>query len=194
MAELPCPVRPEVKENHAVAITDRVNRVGVRRHDPRRLEELVGDPRLVALLDEDKRVGSRRAGRLDHGAVGLLRALPAFVAIHGVVAAAHRCGPAGPDPLQLGKQILHEPGRSEEHTSELQSQSNLVCRLLLEKKTQTYGALADRDRFSDHGHSRRPAPTMAVVFLLLIALFVGVSPIVFSLLMFRLPSAVQYAF
>src|SRR2546430_2431917 len=29
------------------------------------------------------------------------------------------------------------PTRSEEHTSELQSQSNLVCRLLLEKKTKT---------------------------------------------------------
>src|SRR2546427_7024382 len=30
---------------------------------------------------------------------------------------------------------ITEPlGRSEEHTSELQSQSNLVCRLLLEKK------------------------------------------------------------
>src|SRR2546430_8882217 len=28
----------------------------------------------------------------------------------------------------------HEHQRSEEHTSELQSQSNLVCRLLLEKK------------------------------------------------------------
>src|SRR3989475_7212808 len=28
-------------------------------------------------------------------------------------------------------------GRSEEHTSELQSQSNLVCRLLLEKKMNT---------------------------------------------------------
>src|SRR5256886_13371379 len=28
--------------------------------------------------------------------------------------------------------------RSEEHTSELQSQSNLVCRLLLEKKKHTY--------------------------------------------------------
>src|SRR2546430_7114673 len=27
-----------------------------------------------------------------------------------------------------------EVGRSEEHTSELQSQSNIVCRLLLEKK------------------------------------------------------------
>src|SRR5688572_32055170 len=29
------------------------------------------------------------------------------------------------------------PVRSEEHTSELQSQSNLVCRLLLEKKKNT---------------------------------------------------------
>src|SRR5256886_9200515 len=29
------------------------------------------------------------------------------------------------------------PPRSEEHTSELQSQSNLVCRLLLEKKQQS---------------------------------------------------------
>src|SRR2546430_7121317 len=29
------------------------------------------------------------------------------------------------------------PARSEEHTSELQSQSNLVCRLLLEKKKRT---------------------------------------------------------
>src|SRR2546430_12536361 len=31
---------------------------------------------------------------------------------------------------------LQSPARSEEHTSELQSQSNLVCRLLLEKKKQ----------------------------------------------------------
>src|SRR5258706_6047243 len=29
--------------------------------------------------------------------------------------------------------------RSEEHTSELQSLTNLVCRLLLEKKKRTYG-------------------------------------------------------
>src|SRR3989475_8928134 len=32
--------------------------------------------------------------------------------------------------------------RSEEHTSELQSQSNLVCRLLLEKKKKNYDRLA----------------------------------------------------
>src|SRR2546430_5864187 len=43
--------------------------------------------------------------------------------------------------LVYGFQILKRPGwkgkrRSEEHTSELQSQSNLVCRLLLEKKNR----------------------------------------------------------
>src|SRR2546430_8555603 len=37
---------------------------------------------------------------------------------------------------------LEHATRSEEHTSELQSQSNLVCRLLLEKKKSTtrYGS------------------------------------------------------
>src|SRR2546430_17589279 len=34
----------------------------------------------------------------------------------------------------VAKNPLLIVGRSEEHTSELQSQSNLVCRLLLEKK------------------------------------------------------------
>src|SRR2546430_9189266 len=38
---------------------------------------------------------------------------------------------ARPRPCRPG------PSRSEEHTSELQSQSNLVCRLLLEKKKKT---------------------------------------------------------
>src|SRR2546430_12364505 len=59
------------------------------------------------------------------------------------------CAPAPlPDELQIENK-LHERrfgfladghgvySRSEEHTSELQSQSNIVCRLLLEKKTQT---------------------------------------------------------
>src|SRR2546430_12748855 len=36
---------------------------------------------------------------------------------------------------QLAK-VTHGRARSEEHTSELQSQSNLVCRLLLEKKKE----------------------------------------------------------
>src|SRR5688572_32661183 len=45
------------------------------------------------------------------------------------------------------------PGqRSEEHTSELQSQSNLVCRLLLEKKKHQ---LATRARGLEHGEPER---------------------------------------
>src|SRR5688572_12282815 len=37
----------------------------------------------------------------------------------------------------LEQQAERQASRSEEHTSELQSQSNLVCRLLLEKKKKT---------------------------------------------------------
>src|SRR2546427_1875641 len=39
--------------------------------------------------------------------------------------------------LSSGKLRALASARSEEHTSELQSQSNLVCRLLLEKKKKT---------------------------------------------------------
>src|SRR5207302_5411768 len=41
-------------------------------------------------------------------------------------------GRSGPDHDQVV--VRHAPRRSEEHTSELQSRENLVCRLLLEKK------------------------------------------------------------
>src|SRR5437870_6454512 len=35
----------------------------------------------------------------------------------------------------------HSAGRSEEHTSELQSRGHLVCRLLLEKKKNTHESI-----------------------------------------------------
>src|SRR2546430_12506250 len=41
-------------------------------------------------------------------------------------------------PQKRGHAWHGHAGRSEEHTSELQSQSNLVCRLLLEKKKKKY--------------------------------------------------------
>src|SRR2546430_11207328 len=52
------------------------------------------------------------------------------------------------DPLAEAHRIAR---RSEEHTSELQSQSNLVCRLLLEKKKYHHGP-------QPSGSRRRPAP------------------------------------
>src|SRR2546430_3745280 len=45
----------------------------------------------------------------------------------------------GGQPGAQRDQIDGRAGRSEEHTSELQSQSNLVCRLLLEKKKNSRG-------------------------------------------------------
>ena len=49
-------------------------------------------------------------------------ALPLQAKVGGLIAGCAPLAPAGDDP------------RSEEHTSELQSRCNLVCRLLLEKK------------------------------------------------------------
>src|SRR2546430_13751787 len=46
-----------------------------------------------------------------------------------------RCGGSPPGCCRP-RPKPRRPRRSEEHTSELQSQSNLVCRLLLEKKKQ----------------------------------------------------------
>src|SRR5260370_12443339 len=44
--------------------------------------------------------------------------------------------------------------RSEEHTSELQSHLNLVCRLLLEKKKKT----KTHNTHARHPHIRQPSP------------------------------------
>src|SRR2546430_3054482 len=67
---------------------------------------------------------------------------------HAAGVAAHRSHFGLPEEDRLAlvagqKNHFLAVGRSEEHTSELQSQSNLVCRLLLEKKkiTKARGAL-----------------------------------------------------
>src|SRR2546430_13504618 len=66
--------------------------------------------------------GVRRRRRARHAARAAARRLLRLV---GSAAGCEHCLVAVTDLPQ---------GRSEEHTSELQSQSNLVCRLLLEKK------------------------------------------------------------
>src|SRR2546427_5164296 len=54
-------------------------------------------------------------------------------------------------PFEAGGRWLSGQ-RSEEHTSELQSQSNLVCRLLLEKKKNTCNRYVNHDvnRYAPH--------------------------------------------
>src|SRR5436309_8030437 len=56
---------------------------------------------------------------------------------------------------QLGKDPRPRAGRSEEHTSELQSRENLVCRLLLEKKKKK------RNKEMAHAHPTH-TPTLLV--------------------------------
>src|SRR5207249_5313498 len=58
---------------------------------------------------------------------------------------------------------LIEPTRSEEHTSELQSRFDIVCRLLLEKKNGSNRDAASANRSAADPHqlstSRTPSPT-----------------------------------
>src|SRR5256886_7032760 len=56
-----------------------------------------------------------------------------FPNLHATTDPGHRDGVA----VAVQGHITFDIHRSEEHTSELQSQSNLVCRLLLEKKKHT---------------------------------------------------------
>src|SRR2546427_8731428 len=71
---------------------------------------------------------------------------------HGVEARS-RHTPLDQNPDQ-GLHLNH--GRSEEHTSELQSQSNLVCRLLLEKKKNSQENVwyMDEESFERHPAGR----------------------------------------
>src|SRR2546426_5690691 len=71
----------------------------------------------------------RRGLREDRDAVPVRRVRP----VRGVRRGALRAG--GPGGADARPHHPRGPRRSEEHTSELQSPCNLVCRLLLEKKT-----------------------------------------------------------
>src|SRR2546430_11303652 len=65
----------------------------------------------------------------------------------GVTHTAHSFTQSGSNPvLSAGSNI--STNRSEEHTSELQSQSNIVCRLLLEKKKKMINLITHTDNHS----------------------------------------------
>src|SRR2546430_10929655 len=61
-----------------------------------------------------------------------MKKMDAYIAVRG----SHNITELSDVPPEQMKLVAKKmrPVRSEEHTSELQSQSNLVCRLLLEKK------------------------------------------------------------
>src|SRR5688572_25864302 len=66
----------------------------------------------------------------------------------------------------ISQQLSIRDKRSEEHTSELQSQSNLVCRLLLEKKKTEDQRIEQREDLVDGGQhegQRHEAPVVLYV-------------------------------
>src|SRR2546430_9844994 len=65
-----------------------------------------------------------------HDALPICEPVAAVLGRHGRTDHAGRRG----HPRPAARRAAARDRRSEEHTSELQSQSNLVCRLLLEKK------------------------------------------------------------
>src|SRR2546427_9558908 len=68
--------------------------------------------------------------------------------VHRAARTEHR-----PHPLRQGRgrtRVRYD--RSEEHTSELQSQSNLVCRLLLEKKKIPVAETYEQFSFANRRH------------------------------------------
>src|SRR2546430_13330645 len=73
-------------------------------------------------------IGETLADRIEH----LFRVREVQRATGGFTA--FICWPLQPENSELSHIPKTDAVRSEEHTSELQSQSNLVCRLLLEKK------------------------------------------------------------
>src|SRR5256886_8608226 len=70
------------------------------------------------------------------GRVGVLGGAPVTGIVFGAPQNAVLLDTADPH-----RRLLAHAHRSEEHTSELQSQSNLVCRLLLEKKKNTESSI-----------------------------------------------------
>src|SRR5205085_5527910 len=71
-------------------------------------------------------------------------------------------GPRRRTEIALVERVGDLAARSEEHTSELQSQSNLVCRLLLEKKkkkkTTKKTTHLTTTQPNDSNHNRPPHP------------------------------------
>src|SRR5438270_9855866 len=65
------------------------------------------------------------------------------------LARANRSWSTRDTPAFLAVYSARLPMRSEEHTSELQSQSNLVCRLLLEKKKQEKNTVSSANHDSN---------------------------------------------
>src|SRR2546427_7862463 len=113
----------------------------------------MSSPSGAAKVKAERRRGSMPSGRAPHSRATASAQAPAAL----TTARARTCDPScstrvhrpWPSPSTSrsapDSSAPQRSRRSEEHTSELQSQSNLVCRLLLEKKKKRQGELVLHD-------------------------------------------------
>src|SRR5690606_40382218 len=110
-------------------------------------------PRRVPLGPPPLSVFRREAGAAELHTLSLRDALPICPAM--VLASLPQPASATPAASRTATaRVRLMPPRSEEHTSELQSRENLVCRLLLEKKNQqqsTHRCLIQMDEAAASG-------------------------------------------
>src|SRR5690606_40001959 len=86
-----------------------------------------------------------------HDALPICKVIPTFEIIASVAAA--DAGPDGDYSTEWAPETFMpwiEFARSEEHTSELQSRENLVCRLLLEKKKKHHNTQQEHQQHCFH--------------------------------------------
>src|SRR5256885_1417309 len=117
-------------------------------HLPREIEQLGARRALVLSTPQQEALATDISRRLGQRSVGVYPHAVMHVPIEVARKARDEAVRLGADcvvavgggsTVGLGKAIALESGlRSEEHTSELQSPCNLVCRLLLEKKKRLF--------------------------------------------------------
>src|SRR5437016_11620980 len=112
---------------------------------------LMGMDRLAVITREMLAHGSRKdlpVALVHRGTVGQQKTIVGT--LENITERANAAGFEAPAVAIFGDvvSLRKDLNRSEEHTSELQSLTNLVCRLLLEKKKSCAGAFADATLFS----------------------------------------------
>src|SRR2546427_9380502 len=133
--------RPATAQRGDVGVGDRRDRLGLLFSDPRGQRRQGGEPRPGLLRGRHPAAAWTSAGKSAADAPRSSSAVPTTTKSAPAARAARTWAalliPPPTNSVRSGtaaRQARITSARSEEHTSELQSQSNLVCRLLLEKK------------------------------------------------------------
>src|SRR5256885_1269367 len=133
---------------HLFVVRDGARQEWTLAQDPMRTRSLLAGGVLAGVMHAVTATAQQPALNLDSLVARALSTSPRLRAANARVDAARaRVRPAStpPDPMLMAGIINQPLGRaSEEHTSELQSPCNLVCRLLLEKK---------KNELTDHNDS-----------------------------------------